>query len=316
MKILITEKKFLVKDNDVSLAEFDKFGDVVIYDNITRDELLRVAGDFDVILTNKVIIDREVMSVAKKLRYIGIFATGYNNIDLKCASEKGITVCNAAGYSTNAVVQQIIGYILLHYTKIREYDDFVKRDGWKNADGFSPIEFSSDEVFDKTLGIIGYGSIGKALEKAALGLGMKVKVHTRTVPENTSTEFVSFDELLACSDIISVNCPLTDKTADLFNEDSFNKMKDGAFFINTSRGGTVDEDALYNALLSGKLSGAAVDVLKCEPMDKNSKLCNAPNIIITPHSSWSSVATRGRLVGVVARNLEAFINGKPQNVVN
>jgi len=314
MKILITDSATVVVKNDLNLDVFKQFGDVVEYDNISCEELLKEVLDCDVILSNKTVIDRTVMEKAKKLKYIGLFATGYNNIDINAAREYGITVCNTAGYSTNAVAQQVIAYILMHYTKIAEYDSFVKQGGWKEARIFSPLVFPTDEVFNKTLGIIGYGDIGKAVEKAAFGLGMNVIVYTRTVKENGKTEFVGFEELLKRSDIVSVHCPLTEQTADLMNARAFAKMKKGAFFVNTSRGGTVDEQALFDALESGHLSGAAVDVLKTEPMSADCVLYNAKNITITPHTAWAPLTTRERLLDLVVQSLSDFISGK--NVKN
>ena len=170
MKILITDAATVKSNDDLSLDVFEMFGETIIFENINRTDLLKEVADADIILCNKTIIDKEVMENAKNLKYVGLFATGYNNIDIVTAKEKGITVCNAGSYSTNAVAQQVIGYILMHYTKIPEYNSFVKADGWKKAKIFAPLVYSSEEVYGKTLGIIGYGSIGKAVEKAALGL--------------------------------------------------------------------------------------------------------------------------------------------------
>ena len=313
MKILVTDSLSLKSHNDLSLEALGQFGEVVEYEDITRDELLREIKDKDIILTNKVIIDREVMENAPRLRYIGLFATGYNNIDITAAKEKGIVVANAGSYSTNAVAQQVIGYILANYTKISQYDEFVKQDGWLKSKCFAPLVFATDEVYDKTLGIVGYGSIGQAVEKVALALGMRVLVYTRTPREGE--KFVDFDTLLKESDIISMHCPLTEQTKDLMNAEAFEKCKDGAFFINTARGGVVDEFALFDALKSGKLSGAAVDVLKSEPMSEECPLINAPNIIITPHTAWAPLKTRQRLLGIVCDNIQAFLDGNPKNNV-
>ena len=315
MKLLLSDCATLKANGDLSLDTFKQFGEVVEYENITRAELLTEAADTDIILCNKTIIDKEVFDSAPKLKYIGLFATGYNNIDTQYAAKKGITVCNAGGYSTNAVAQQVMGYILMRYTKIPKYDAFVKSGGWKKSEVFSPLVFSTEEVFGKTLGIVGYGSIGKAVERAAMGLGINVLVYTRTIRENGETKFVDFDTLLSQSDIISLHCPLNEQSADMMNKEAFNKCKDGAFFINTSRGGTVDEDALFDALYTGKLSGAAVDVLRSEPQTEKSQLEKAPNIIITPHTAWAPLATRKRLLGIVEDNIKAFLAGKPQNKI-
>lgn len=313
MKILITDSASLKSGGDLSTEVLKKYGEISEFDNIDRGSLLKEVTDKDIIFCNKTVIDREVIDRAEKLKFIGVFATGYNNIDTEYAKEKGIAVCNAGSYSTNAVAQQVIAYILIHYTQIPKYNEFVKDGGWKRSKIFSPLVFGTDEVAGKTLGIVGYGNIGKAVETAAKGLGMNVIVYTRTVRPNGSTRFVSFDELLANSDVITLHCPLNRESANMMNKESFAKCRDGAFFINTSRGGTVDEAALYNALSSGKLSGAAVDVLKEEPMAEDCVLLGAPNIIITPHTSWAPLATRKRLLGIACENLEAFLNGGTKN---
>lgn len=315
MKLLLTDCATLRSNGDLPLDSLKRFGDIFEYENITRTKLLKEAADADIILCNKTVIDKEVFDAAENLKYIGLFATGYNNIDIEYAKQKGVTVCNAGSYSTDAVTQQVIGYILMHYTAIPEYNEFVKKGGWKKSAVFSPLVFFSDEVAGKTLGIVGYGSIGKSVEKAAKGLGMNVIVYTRTVRENGETRFTDLDTLLKESDIVTLHCPLNAQSADMMNAEAFARMKDGAFFINTSRGGTVDENALYDALSSGKLSGAAVDVLKKEPMSKDCPLDKAPNLIITPHTAWAPLTTRKRLLGIVESNIEAFLKGVPQNKI-
>ena len=315
MKILLTDYQTIHNGGDISPDIFKKYGDLVVYDNISREELLKEIGDTDIVLLNKTVIDKEVFEKTKKLKYIGLFATGFNNIDIETAKTRGIPVCNAGSYSTNAVAQQVIAYILMHYTKIDRYNEFVSSGKWINYPIFSALQFTGDEVYGKTLGIVGYGSIGKAVKKAAEGLGMRVIVNTRTIREDGETEFVDFDTLLKTSDIISLHCPLNEQSADMMNADAFKKCKDGAFFVNTSRGGTVDEYALREALDSGKLSGAAVDVVKNEPMSADCPLYGAKNIIITPHTAWAPLATRKRLIGIVCENIEAFLGGKTKNNV-
>ncbi len=315
MKLLLTDCATLTYNNDLDLTALEGFGKLIKYENITRTELLKEVADADIILCNKTIIDKEVFKKARRLKYIGLFATGFNNIDIGEAKSRNIPVCNAGSYSTNAVVQQVMGYILMHYTKIPQYDGFVKEGGWKRSPVFSPLVFGSEEIYGKTLGIIGFGSIGRAVKRAAEGLGMKVIVNTRTVRDSSEAEFVDLDTLLAKSDIITVHCPLTEQSADMFNEITFGKCKKGAFFINTSRGGVVDENALLNALIKGQLSGAAVDVLKSEPMSSDCPLFDAPNLIITPHTAWAPLTTRKRLLDIVADNISAFLNGTPTNNV-
>lgn len=313
MRILITDCASLTSGGDLSLEPLKKYGEITEYGNISREELLKEVADKDIVLCNKTVIDSEVINAAPNLEYIGVFATGYNNIDITLAKQRGIAVCNAGSYSTNAVAQQVIAYILLHYTNIPRYNEFVKEGGWKRSPVFSPLVFPTDEVAGKTLGIIGYGNIGKAVEKAAAGLNMNVLVYTRTVRENGVTRFTDFDTLLKNSDIITLHCPLNKQSENMMNEEAFSKCKRGAVFINTSRGGTVDETALLNALKSGRLSGAAIDVLKEEPMSEDCVLADAPNIIITPHTAWAPLSTRRRLLSITCENIDSFLNGKSKN---
>ncbi len=314
MKILITDGATVKSNNDLSLDILDQFGEVVEFEAITKDQLEEQIVNTDILLCNKTIIDKALMDKSPTLKYIGLFATGYNNIDIEYAKEKGIVVCNAGSYSTNAVAQQVIAYILNFYTKLSEYNAFVKKGGWLRAPVFSPLVFGTDEVFGKTLGLIGYGSIAKAVEKVAVALGMKILIYTRTVREQ-SDKFVSLDYLLENSDIVSVHCPLNEQSREMFNSETFKKFKDGAYFINTARGGVVNEEALFEALKSGKLSGAAIDVLTTEPMLNTCVLKNAPNLTITPHTCWAPLTTRKRLLEIVCDNIKAFLEGNPQNDV-
>lgn len=316
MRILLSDCSTLAQNNDLAITVFEKYGDVVYNKNISRDELLATAHEYDMILCNKTIIDKTVIERAKKLKYIGLFATGYNNIDITAAKEHGITVCNAGSYSTSAVAQQVFAYILNHYNAVNRYNDFVQGGGWQSSPTFSVLCFPTDELKDKTIGIIGYGSIGKRVAEIALAFEMRVLVYTRTPKVDNRVSFVSLDELLRTSDIATPHCPLNNDSREMFNRDTFAKMKDGAFFINTARGGVVNEQDLADALASGKLSGAAVDVLNVEPMSRDCALKDAPNLIITPHTAWAPLATRQRLLGIVEDNVKAFLNGDPRNVIS
>ena len=316
MKILLSDYSTLAQNNDLDITVFERYGDVVYNKNISHDELLATAHEYDMILCNKTIIDKTVIEKAKRLKYIGLFATGYNNIDITAAKEHGITVCNAGSYSTSAVAQQVFAYILNYYNAVNRYNNFVQSGGWKNSPTFSVLCFPTDELKDKTIGIIGYGSIGKRVAEIANAFEMKVLVYTRTPKDDTSVRFVSLDELLKTSDIVTPHCPLNDESREMFNKDTFSKMHDGAFFINTARGGVVNESDLADALKSGKLSGAAIDVLNQEPMAKDCCLLGAPNLIITPHTAWAPLATRHRLLHIVEDNIKAFLNGTPKNVVS
>ena len=315
MKILIADCATLAQNNDLPLTVFQEYGDVVYNKNISRDELLETVHEYDMILCNKTVIDKTVIEKAKKLKYIGLFATGYNNIDIDAAHEHNITVCNAGSYSTSAVAQQVFAYILAHYNNVNRYNDFVQNGGWQQSPTFSVLCFPTDELKDKTIGIIGYGSIGRRVAEIAFAFEMNVLVYTRTPKEDTHVKFVSLDELLSKSDIITPHCPLNEQSREMFNKDTFAKCKDGAFFINTARGGVVNEQDLADALNSGKLSGAAIDVLSAEPMSKDCVLKGIENLIITPHTSWAPLETRKRLLGIVEDNIKAFLNGNPQNKI-
>ena len=316
MKILLSDYSTLAQNNDLDITVFQQYGDVVYNKNISRDELLATVHEYNMILCNKTIIDKTVIEKAKKLKYIGLFATGYNNIDITVAKEHGITVCNAGSYSTSAVAQQVFAYILNHYNAVNRYNDFVQGGGWQSSSTFSVLCFPTDELKSKTIGIIGYGSIGRRVAEIALAFEMRVLVYTRTPKDDNRVKFVSLDELLKASDIVTPHCPLNDQSREMFNRDTFAKMKDGAFFVNTARGGVVNEQDLYDVLKSGKLSGAAVDVLNAEPMAKDCCLIDAPNLIITPHTAWAPLATRKRLLGIAEDNVKAFLNGNPRNVVS
>lgn len=316
MKILIADCATLTQNNDLDITVFEKYGDVVYNKNISRNELLNTVHEYDMILCNKTIIDRVVIESAKKLKFIGLLATGYNNIDVTAAKESGITVCNAGSYSTSAVAQQVFAYILNHYNAVNRYNDFVQNGGWQQSPTFSVLCFPTDELKDKTIGIIGYGSIGKRVAEIALAFEMNVLVYTRTPKSDNRVRFTSLDELLKNSDIITPHCPLNEQSKEMFNKETFSKMKDRAFFINTARGGIINEQDLAEALKSGKLSGAAIDVLNHEPMSKDCVLKGVPNLIITPHTAWAPLETRKRLLGIVEDNIKAFLNGTPKNKVS
>ncbi len=305
-----------VAANDLNFSVLEKFGDLTVYDFTAPEEIIERCQSADAVFCNKIVFTREIFEKLPKLRYVGLFATGYNNIDVKAANELGITVCNAGSYSTDAVAQHTFGFILNNYTRIADYSRFVLSGGWSESRVFSPVVFPTDEIRGKTLGIIGYGSIGKKVAEIARIFGMKVIVHTRTVREDGETKFVRLDELLSSSDIISLHCPLTAENTGMFNAEAFAKCKDGAYFINTARGGLVNEQALFDALETGKLSGAAVDVICTEPMPKDCVLLKAKNITITPHSAWTPLATRNRVLEIARQNYEAFLSGSPQNVVS
>ena len=315
LKIVLTDCN-TVNANDLDLSVFEQFGEVTYYGETPAELIAERIKDANVVICNKTVIGKAEIDAAKELKLITLFATGYNNIDVAYARERGIDVCNAGVYSTNAVAQQVFAFILNNASKVAEYTRNVKEGDWIRSRLFSVFSLPTHELFGKTLGIFGYGAIGKKVADIALAFGMKVIATTRTPKEDKNVEFVSFDELLGRSDYISVNCPLTPETRELFGKEAFEKCKNGAYFINTARGGVVDEQALFDALTSGKLSGAAIDVLTTEPMSEDCILKDAPNITITPHVAWAAVETRRRVVDIVCENVRCFAEGRPQNLVN
>lgn len=315
MKIVITDA-MTVTQGDIDINIFSKFGELTIYQSTMPDEIEERIKDANIVLCNKTPLFEPVLKNAKELKYIGLFATGYNNVDIEYCKKAGITVCNAGSYSTNAVAQHTFALILEHYTKAGKYNAFVQDGGWAVSPCFSPFVFPTDELLDKTIGIIGYGSIGQKVADIAIAFGLKVKVFTRTQKEDNRVEFVDFDTLLKESDIITVHCPLTAQTDKIMNYAAFCKCKPSAIYINTARGGVNNEDDLVRALKEGKIAGAAIDVLTTEPMTKDCPLMGIDNLIITPHVAWAPLSTRQRLMGIVEDNIQSFINNTPKNVVS
>ena len=245
-----------------------------------------------------------------------MFATGYNNIDIKEAKARGCVVSNVPGYSTNAVAQHTFALILNRYSSVAAYDQTVKNGDWCYSKLFSYFNIPFFELAGKTIGIVGYGAIGKAVKRIAEAFNMNILVHTRSYPKDDSgIRVVSLEELLKESDIVSLHCPLTDETAGLINKDALALMKPSAMLVNTSRGGAVVERDLADALNSGKIAAAALDVLDREPMDVNCPLRNAKNCCITPHIAWAPLETRIRLIDMVSDNLKNYLAGHPANNV-
>jgi glycerate dehydrogenase len=260
-------------------------------------------------------ITAEVMAACPALKYVGLFATGYNNIDVDYAATHGVTVCNVPGYSTEAVAQHTFAFILALTDRVHEYNATVAQGDWIRSRTFSYFPIPLMELCGKTIGIVGYGAIGRRVGDMARAFGMKVLVHGRRPILDTDVEQVPFDELLRRSDVVTMHCPLNADSVGMMNAAAFAAMKQGAIFINTSRGGLVDEHALRAALDSGHLMGAGVDVLQVEPMTEECPLLGAPRLLITPHIAWAGVETRHRLMGVVAENIRCYLAGKPINRV-
>lgn len=314
MKIIILDKCTVTK-GDVDLSPLERFGEVEYYDLLTKDEIKRVLVGADAVVCNKARLDREIIE-ASTLKFIGLFATGYNNIDTVAARERGIAVCNVPGYSTDSVAQLTVSLMLELAGNASAYARSVAAGDWKRSRQFSYFFAPITEIKGKTLGIYGLGTIGKAVAKVALAFGMKVIAYSRTPKNLDGIKDVDKETLFRESDFLSFHCPLNAESALAVNKQTLSLMKPTAFLINTARGGIIDELALAEALNNGQIAGAALDVLTEEPMAENCVLFGAKNCIITPHVAWAAYETRVRLIDLVAKNLEAFVNGRPINVVN
>ena len=314
MRIVVTDAATVV-GNGIDLEFLKEFGEVTEYD-LTPPELLaeRLQGA-DAVICNKSPITAAVMAACPNLKYVGLFATGFNNIDVAYAAAHGITVCNVPGYSTEAVAQLTFALLLAVTNRAHEYNATVAAGDWVRSRTFTYFPIPLTELCGKTMGIVGYGAIGRRVGDMARAFGMKVLVHGRRPIPDTDVEQVPFDELLRRSDVVSMHCPLNADSDGMMDAAAFAKMKQGAIFINTARGGLVDENALRAALDSGHLMGAGVDVLRVEPMASDCPLLGAPNCIITPHIAWAGVETRRRLMGIVAENIRCWLAGAPQNRV-
>ncbi len=314
MKITVLDR-CTVTNGDVSLTPIESLGEVKYYDTVSPEKLPEAIGDSECVICNKAKISASIMDACPNLKYIGLFATGYNNIDTVAAKERGIAVCNVPGYSTQSVAQLTFAFILRFATSLDKYSESTARGDWADSETFSYLSFPITELYGKTLGIFGFGTIGRAVAKIALAFGMDVIASTRRNISCEGIRFVSKEELFRESDYLSLHCPLTDETRSTVNCETLALMKPSAVLINTSRGAVVDEDALCNALNSGKLRGAGIDVLDTEPMTKCHPYLSARNIVITPHVAWGSIEARTRLIGIVCDNISAFTKGERLNRV-
>ncbi len=314
MKITILDGNAL-NPGDLSWSSLEKFGSVTVYPRTNPEDVVFRIGDSDAILLNKISITEEILSSCPKLRYIGVQATGYNVIDIEACKRHGVTVTNVPSYSTAGVAQLVFAYISEFACNTSLHSSSVMMGDWTKSLDFCYWKKPLIELEGKTLGIFGYGNIGKRVSLIAKAYGMKVIICTRT-PKKEIENPVDFSTLLNESDFISLHVPLTEKTKNSINKSTLSLMKKTAFLINTARGGLVSEEDVRAALDEGKIAGYAADVVSEEPMKKTNPLLGAPNCIITPHIAWAATETRERLLGVVVKNLENFIEGKPENVVS
>ena len=315
MKIVVLDG-FTSNPGDLSWDGLIQLGETKIYDRTNRDQILPRCKNVDIVITNKTKLDGKILKKLPKLKYIGVLATGYDVVDIIYAKERNITVCNVPDYSSSSVAQTVFALIMAHTNRVCEHGQGIVK--WSESLDFTYSDYKLIELSGKTIGIIGFGNIGKKVAKIAAAFDMKILVSTRTKPDvlQNDIELVSIEEICRKSDVITLHCPLTDKTSGLINEKSIGLMKKNAIIVNTARGALVNETDLYVALESNKIYGAALDVLTEEPPDKNNALLKAKNAYITPHNAWASYESRQRLIEAVIKNLNSFIKGKPVNIVN
>ena len=314
MKITILDGHAL-NPGDLSWDCIAQFGAVSYYDR-TEGEALTVAriADSDIVLLNKVPITKAVLEQCPNIKLICVLATGYNVVDCQAAAARGIPVCNVPGYGTDAVAQFTFALLLELCHRVGLHSDSVHDGDWSACPDFCYWKTPQMELAGKTMGIIGYGAIGQAAGKIAHAFGMRVLAYSRT--QHPGHRYVDLDTLLKESDVISLHCPLFPETTGMINRETIAKMKDGAILLNTARGPLIDEQAVADALVSGKLRGMAADVVCAEPIPADSPLLTAPNCILTPHMAWAPAESRQRILDATVENIRGFLVGLPQNIVN
>ncbi|MEP1488525.1 MAG: D-2-hydroxyacid dehydrogenase [Algibacter sp.] len=319
MKIVILDG-YTLNPGDLNWEGLKQFGELEVFNRtpFNTDAIIKNIGDADIVYTNKTPIPKNVIENVPNLKYIGVLATGYNVVDIITAKKQHIMVTNVPAYSTTSVAQFTMALLLEMCHHVGDHNQAVKNGDWSKSLDFCFWNSPLIELAGKTMGIIGFGNIGQATAKMAQAFGLNIIVYSRTIKpelESETCKFVSLDELLESSDIISLHCPLFEETKGIINADNISKMKDGVKIINTSRGSLIVEEDLEKALNYGKVSAAAVDVVSSEPMNKNNPLLNAKNCIITPHIAWAPKEARTRLMDTTINNLEAYLKGTPINCV-
>ena len=315
MKIVVLDG-YTENPGDLSWGDLERLGEVTVYDRTPPELVVERIGDAEAILVNKVAVTEEVLRQCGNIRYIGVLATGYNVIDTAAASARGIVVCNIPSYGTDAVGQYTIALLLEICHHIGHHAEAVKQGAWSASEDWCFWDYPLIELAGKTMGIIGYGRIGRTTGRIARALGMKVLAYEGEEKAGQEEELVSLEMLLAQSDVISLHCPLFPSTEGIINRETIGKMKDGVILLNDSRGPLIVEQDLADALNSGKVYAAGLDVVTTEPIRPDNPLLGAKNCLITPHIAWAPKESRQRLMDIAVENLRSFQAGKPVNVVN
>ncbi len=318
MKIVVLDG-YTLNPGDLSWDGFLKLGDLTCYDRTDKQDIVNHIGDAQIVITNKTALTAETINKCKKIKYIGVLATGYNVVDVEAAKERNIPVCNIPTYGTSAVAQFVFAHILNICHHVQSHSETVYNGDWTNCKDFCYWNSPLTELAGKTMGIIGYGRIGQATGKIAQAFGMNVIAFDAYPKEELvcdTLRYGTLEELFTESDVISLHCPLFESTIGIINSDNIAKMKDGVIIINTSRGPLIVEEDLKEALNSGKVRAAGLDVVSTEPIPKDNVLLGAKNCYITPHIAWAPVEARDRLMNIAVENLNSFLNGKTINRVN
>ena len=317
MKIVILDA-YTANPGDLSWGSLKEMGEVTVYERTRREEIAGRAADADIVLTNKVVMDREMMALLPRLKYIGVLATGYNVVDIEAARERDIIVTNVPAYSTESVAQTVFAHLLTVTNRTEHYAQQNRQGRWAENRDFCYWDTELTELAGKTMGIVGLGHIGRRVAEIALAFGMQVKAMTSKKAEElpAGIQKAELQSLLASADVVSLHCPLTEGTRHLIHRETLRLMKPSAILINTGRGPLVDDEALAEALNEGRLRAYCADVVTEEPPKTDHPLLHVPNAFITPHIAWATVEARKRLLQTAIGNVEAFVNGHPVNVVS
>lgn len=317
MNIVILDG-YALNPGDLSWTDFNSLGNLKVYDRTPPDLVFERSESAQIILTNKTVLSGEMLRRLPELKYIGVLATGYNVVDTDEARKLGIVVSNIPAYSTDSVAQLTFSLILEFCFRPQKHSDSVMNGKWSDSKDFTFRDYPLTELSSKTLGIIGFGNIGRKVFEIASAFGMNIIAFSRTRKDKPGKNFrwVELNDLFSEADIISVHCPLTPETKNLVNAERLSLMKKTAIIINTSRGPIVSEPDLAEALNNGKIAGAGLDVLSVEPPSKENPLIGAKNCIITPHIAWATFEARTRLMNIAVKNVKSYVSGKPVNVVN
>ena len=317
MRIVVLDG-YTLNPGDLSWSELEALGACSFHDRTGPSQVVDRARDAQIVLTNKVALGREQIDQLAELQYIGVLATGYNIVDTQAARQRGILVTNVPTYSTDSVAQMVFAHLLNLTQRVAHHGRSVAEGRWSESEDFCYWDHPLIELAGLTMGIVGFGRIGRATARLAAAFGMRVVAYDVITPSNVpdDVEIVELDELFRTADAVSLHCPLTPDTQELVNRDRLALMKKTAYLINTSRGPLIDEPALAEALNAGRLAGAGLDVLSVEPPKPDNPLLTARNCIITPHIAWATKADRSRLLDTVVSNVKAFVEGSPKNVVN